>query len=81
MTTTPDWTPDEFKTLLLGKGTPSFSLALQLPGRTAGAVGVVQQGVHAFHLGRNHSMLSRLMVDYLEEQRGNLVCPVCGRTF
>jgi|WetSurMetagenome_2_1015567.scaffolds.fasta_scaffold297980_1 hypothetical protein len=81
MNRVPSWTLDEFRIVLESKGTPPFNLALQLPGRTAGAVAVVQQGVHAFHLGNNHSMLSRTMVDYLEEQRGTLVCPVCGRKF
>ena len=81
MTSTPDWTLDEFKTLLNSKGTPSFDLALLLPGRKPIIVGVIQQGIHTFHLGEDHSMLSKLMVDYLEEQRGNLVCPVCGRKF
>jgi hypothetical protein len=67
MTNTSHWTLGEFDTLLNSKGTPPFNLVLQSPGRTAEAIGVVQQGIHAFHLGRNHPMLSRIMVDYLEE--------------
>ena len=81
MNRNPDWTLDEFKILLAGGGKPPAQLVTQVTGRTAGAVGVVQQGVHAFHLGRNHSMLSRLMADYLEAERGHLTCPVCGRMF
>ena len=77
----PDWTIDEFKTLLEGKGISPFNLAFQLPGRIPKTVSGIQQGVHAFHLGEAHSMLSKLMVDYLEERQGNLVCPVCGRKF
>jgi hypothetical protein len=77
----PDWTLDEFKTLLAAGGKAPAQLVGQIPTITAGTIAVVQQGIHAFHMGRDHSVLSRLMVDYLEEQRGKLVCPVCGRMF
>jgi hypothetical protein len=77
----PDWTLDEFKILLASGGSAPPKIVAFLPGRTTEGISVVQQGDHAFHLGRNHSMLSRLMVDYLEDQRGKLVCPVCGRMF
>jgi len=77
----PDWTLDEFKTLLAAGGKTSATLVGQIPTQTAGAIAVVQQGIHAFHLGNNHSMLSKIMVDYLEDQQGHLVCPVCGRWF
>jgi hypothetical protein len=76
-----DWTLDEFRTLLAGGGTSPVQLALRLPGRALAAVGEVQQALHAFHLGRDYSILSRLMVSYLEELRGYLACPVCGRVF
>ena len=81
MTRAPDWTIDEFKTLLAAGGKPPAELVGQIPTRTAGAIAVVQQGVHAFHLGNSRLLLSRVMVDYLEEQRGKLACPVCGRRF
>jgi len=77
----PDWTLDEFKVLLVSGGKPSAELVTLFPNRTPGAVSAVQQGIHAFHIGNDYSMLSKLMVDYLEEQRGHLTCPVCGRIF
>ena len=81
MNQTPDWTLDEFKILLASGGKPSAELVSLFPNRTVGAVSAVQQGIHAFHVGHDHSILSKLMVDYLEDQRGCLTCPVCGRLF
>jgi hypothetical protein len=77
----PDWSLDEFIIVLANPGMPPAKLIPQLPGRTGGAIGVVQQGIHAFHKGTNISTLSRLMVDHLETHRGSLVCPVCRWRF
>jgi len=76
-----DWTLTEFKIVLANPGSPSAKLADKLPTRSGGAIGVIQEGIHSFHRGANISMLSRLMRDYLEENKGSLVCPVCGRHF
>ena len=77
----PEWSLDEFKVLIAGGGKAPPKIAMLLPNRTTEAISVVQQGIHAFHLGRDHSMLSKVMVDYLEAERGVLACPVCGRIF
>ncbi len=79
MSRMPDWTIDEFKTLLAAGGKAPFKVVDQLPDRSAGAISVVQQGIHAFHLGRDHSMLSRMVVDHLKSQAGSVLCRVCGK--
>ena len=81
MANAPDWTLEEFKILLDIGGKPSAQLSTQLPNRTAESISIIQQGIHAFHIGNDHSMLSRLMVDHLQAEHGYLKCPVCGRVF
>lgn len=77
----PDWTESEFEVVLNACGVLDEELAGRLPGRSPGAVRVVRAGIHSFHRGRNISMLSKMMLRYLESRRGALVCPKCGTRF
>lgn len=76
----PEWTEDEFEVVLRGYGLCHQEVAGTLPGgrRSPGAVGVVREGIHSFHKGHNISMLSKMMLRYLEHRRGTLICPKCG---
>lgn len=74
-----DWTIDELKILLAAGGRPPAELVDRIPDRAATAIGAVQQGVHALHRGREVHGLSTETVDFLETQRGAVICPVCGR--
>ena len=76
----PDWTPDEFEVLLGNPGVPAAQLALQLPQRTADAIDVVRQGIHAHHTG-GRLQLSRMMKQRLTLPRSPLTCSECGVTF
>ena len=77
----PDWTESEFEVVLNGYGISDEELAGRLPERSLGAVGVVRSGIHSFHKGGNISMLSKVMLRYLEDRRGTLTCPKCGGKF
>jgi hypothetical protein len=72
----PDWTPGEFETLLQHSESDDQAVAELLPERSMGAVGVVRQGIHAYHReGMNRSMLSEMMIHRLGQ--GSVTCPVC----
>ena len=73
----PVWTQDEFEILLQSPTLSVDELHLKLPGRTADAIQIVRSGIHAFHTGKNVSMLSKMMVQRLEGDTTGLVCPVC----
>jgi hypothetical protein len=77
----PDWSEEEFKVLLDRPDLADEEVAKILMGRSAGAIGVVRAGVHNFHLSGDVSMLSRMMLDYLQRRREPLRCPVCKATF
>ena len=79
MIKTRDWTIDELKILLAAGGRPPAQLVDSIPDRAAAAIGAIQQGVHALHRGREPHGLSSQIVDYLDTQRGSVICPVCGR--
>jgi hypothetical protein len=53
------------------------ALHLRLPNRTPDAIQIIRNGIHAFHTGKNTSMLSKMMVRRLEGDTSGLVCPVC----
>ncbi len=73
----PNWTPKEFEILLQSPTVSDENLHLKLPERKADAIQVVRQGIHAYHAGMKHSMLSKMMVNRLEKNTGDLVCPIC----
>jgi hypothetical protein len=79
----PNWTRHEFAILVDHPQASDVAVTTLLPGRTADAVGVVRQGVHAFHSGMNTSMLSKMMLRSLDAWSGSedVVCPVCGKQF
>lgn len=81
MVRAPDWRIEEFEIVLENSHLSSEELAQLLPQRTRGAVEIIRQGIHSFHLGRNVSMLSKMMLRRLEEKDQSLICPICGKTF
>jgi hypothetical protein len=74
----PEWTTEEFETLLQNPSLTDERLHLKLPNRTPAAIQVVRGGIHAFHLGQNTSMLSKLMITRLRSGASRLICPICG---
>jgi len=76
-----DWSEEEFRVLLDRPDLADEEVAKILIGRSAGAIGVVRAGVHSFHLCGNVSMLSKMMLNYLQRRREPLRCPVCKATF
>lgn len=73
----PEWTSEEFEILLQSPALPADKLRLRLPNRTPDAIQIVRRGIHAFHTGKNASMLSKMMIHRLEGDTTNLVCPIC----
>jgi hypothetical protein len=73
----PVWTPEEFEILLRSPALSADDLHLKLPKRTPDAIQIVRSGIHAFHTGKNTSMLSRMMIHRLEDDTSSLVCPIC----
>jgi sulfur relay (sulfurtransferase) DsrC/TusE family protein len=73
----PNWTENESEILLQSPTISDANLHLKLPKRTVDAIQVVRQGIHAYHTGKNYSMLSKMMVNRLENEKSNLICPIC----
>lgn len=78
---TPDWTADEFRVVLNNPTVSAARLAQRLRRRTPASIGVVRQGIHGYHQGRNTAVLSDVMFGILEEKHGASTCPVCRTTF
>jgi hypothetical protein len=78
MSRAPDWTADEFETLLQGGHRAVEELASVLRGRTVETIEVVQHGIHNYHVGRGTSMLSEMMLRRLGDRSRPVICPVCG---
>jgi len=76
-----DWSEEEFRVLLDRPDLADEEVAKILIGRSTGAIGVVRAGVHNFHLSGNVSMLSKMMLNYLQRRREPLRCPLCKVTF
>jgi len=74
----PEWTKQEFEKVLTSGSMDAGELATSLPGRSVGAIEVVQQGIHSYHLGQDSSMLSEMMLDRLADSRWPVRCPICG---
>lgn len=82
MTRAPDWTKEEFETLLANPLLSETELAELLPQRTPGAISFVRAGVHSLHTGRDdHQMLSRMMKDRLMAPSGPILCALCKTMF
>ncbi len=79
MARVPDWTVDEFETLLNNYGLSDKELARELPKRSLGAIELVRDAIHSYHTDRMFiSALSGMMRRRLGERRGSLVCSRCG---
>jgi hypothetical protein len=76
----PNWTSDEFETLLSNPGLSDVELSRVIGTRTAGAVGVVREGIHAYHHGKDPGILNRMMKDRLAGKSKSVRCPKCGAT-
>ena len=76
------WTECEFTALLYRPELDHESLA-QIIGRRPGAIGVVREGVHRFHMGKeNHGILAQMMVRLLEDKnRLHTQCWKCKEWF
>jgi hypothetical protein len=81
MTRWPDWTQSEFDDVLNAPQVSAEDLAQRLGSRTAGAVGWVQSGIHAYHTGGDASPLSEMMKRRLAARAGAVVCPRCQAQF
>lgn len=81
MSREPDWSSEEFEVLLNNPLLTDAELAPLLPERSTGAIGVVRAGIHALHTGRNHSMLSQMMVQRLMAPSKPILCPLCKQMF
>jgi hypothetical protein len=76
MARAPDWTDEEFLVVLRNSGVASEELAEQLPGRTVGAIDTVRQGLHEFHVKGTSSLISQVMVRFLDGEP-SWTCCVC----
>ena len=77
MARAPNWSPDEFETLLQHHELSDEEVAQMLPRRTVDAVTVVRNGIHAYHSGMNISMLSQMMQQWLADPNRRVHCPRC----
>jgi hypothetical protein len=73
----PPWTAEEFDTLLRNASLSDAVLAERLPGRTAGAVGVVREAVHRYHSAGTDDMLSEVMRRRLRSRSRTTMCSKC----
>jgi hypothetical protein len=78
---TPEWTESEFRVLVTSFGVSDSELKSKLPRRSIGAIDVVREGVHTYHVGNNSTILSQMMTDYLSRNHSHAKCPKCGVTF
>jgi hypothetical protein len=74
----PDWTKEEFEILLANMDLPDDRLASKLPGRSVQAIRIVRNGLHSYHMEKDISMLSQMMVDRLKNGVKLVRCPRCG---
>lgn len=74
------WTVEEFDTLLKNPHLDDAAVAQLLATRSLGAVAVVREGIHEFHLDRpgGASILSQMMREKLSMLRGHFRCARCG---
>jgi hypothetical protein len=77
MTRALPWTPEEFDTVLRNPEASDEELATLLETRSTGAIGIVREGIHAYHRGMNASMLSAMMQDRLGDRSRRVRCPRC----
>jgi len=73
----PDWSKEEFETLIKHWNLSDADLSVLIPTRTTDAIKVVRSGIHEFHQKGTSSLLSKMMKTYIEQSHG-LKCPLCG---
>ena len=81
MTRAPDWSVEEFDTVLNNSNLDSLELAQQLPRRTPGAIELVRLGIHSSHTGGNVWFLSKMMLRRLKDKQEQVTCAICGVRF
>ncbi len=81
MTGAPQWSSEEFETLITNVHVSNADLSHMLPGRSEDAINIVRHGVHSFHRGDNISMLSHMMRHRLETKTQPILCRVCRTQF
>ena len=75
----PDWTLQEFETLINLPAVPAGELSRLLGTRTAAAIEAMRGVVHAYHGGaRDHPALTPALHRYLDQRGGFIVCAQCG---
>jgi hypothetical protein len=67
MTRVPDWNEKEFRLLLAHPETPAAELQTQLPRRSTEAIELVRNAVADYRRRGESPLLSRLMVQLLDE--------------
>jgi len=81
MTRQPEWSMEEFAVLMASAELPADELAATaLPSRSVGAIEVVRQGVHLYHMEQpTHGILSRAVMGFLERrpELSRTMCHVC----
>ena len=77
----PDWSDGEFHTLLAHPHLKAEGFSALLPGRTAGAIEVVREGICRYHRGEANALLSRVMLQELAAKKGLHTCGACGALF
>jgi len=81
MVRAPDWTESEFEIVINNPALSDEELSRILKTRTFGAIGVVREGIHVWHLEKRNpgGILSKRMVRILEDKkRGRAQCHKCG---
>ncbi|MFH1748899.1 MAG: hypothetical protein ABIG44_17850 [Planctomycetota bacterium] len=74
----PNWTEAEFELVVEDPERSDADIATELTSRSAGAVNVVRNGIHSYHLDRDISMLSEMMQRRLADRTRPVRCPRCG---
>jgi len=77
MTREPNWTEEEFRTVLSNPKRSDEELSAESLDRTPGAIGFVRAGIHDFHNDCDNSILSATMKEVLRNSKEHWLCPVC----
>lgn len=83
MVRAPNWAESEFKTLLYSPQLSDEELSRRLQRRTPGAIGVVREGIHAWHKRKENPgrILSKMMLNMLQKRQHPITCHKCSKEF
>lgn len=83
MARAPEWTESEFKTVLNHPELSNEELSRILQRRTPGAIAVVREGIHVYHMEKRNpgGILAKMMTRILDEKRDLVRCHKCGKEF